>query len=97
MRRLFNKSRNSRQSVAENEAFATLIRVAQEDPEVQEQLPAILRLDNFNRKSAFNTFVEQMRLEQAPGEFVSLIACLLNDAVAEKVLEMITADDSTTA
>jgi hypothetical protein len=96
MRKLSNTSRKSRQSVAENEAFVTLVQVGQEDPEVRQQLTAILRLDNFNRKSALNTFIEQMRLKQAPKEFLSAIACLLDDAVAEKVLETITADVSGT-
>ncbi len=97
MRKILNIFRKSRQSIAENEAFVTLIRVAQEDPEVKEQLAAILRLDDFNRKSALNTFLQQMHLKPAPREFVSAVASLLDDEVAEKVLKILTADDSSTA
>jgi hypothetical protein len=71
-----------------------LLQVAQEDPEVKEQLSAILRLDDFNRKSALNTFLQEMQLKQAPKEFVSAIASLLDDEVAEKALEMLTGDDA---
>jgi hypothetical protein len=88
MRKILNIFRKSRQSIADNETFVTLIRVAQEDPEVKEQLSAILRLDDFNRKSALNTFLQEMQLKQAPREFVE---------VAEKVLEILTDNDSSTA
>ncbi len=77
MKRILNLFRKRTHSIAENEAFVTLIRVAQEDPEVLEQLVAILRLDDFNRKSALNTYLEEMHLKQAPKQFVSAIANLL--------------------
>ena len=94
MKKISDMFRKSGQSIAENEAFVTLIQVAQEDPDVKEQLSAILRLDDFNRKSALNTFLQEMQLKRAPREFVSAIASLLDDEVAEKALEMLTADDA---
>jgi hypothetical protein len=93
MKKLFGMFRKSGQSIAGNEAFVTLIQVAQEDPDVKEQLSSILRLNDFHRKSALNTFLQEMQLKQAPKEFVSAIASLLDDEIAKKALEMLTADD----
>lgn len=75
--------------VAENEAFITLIRVAQEDADVRNQLVAILSLDRFNRESALNTLLNDLRFKQAPEEFVSAIASLLDDDVAQRSLKIL--------
>ncbi len=79
----------ARRPVAENKAFVTLVRVAQEDPEIRTQLQGILSLDAFHRKSALNTFLEQLRYKGAPEVFVSAIAALLDDGVADKVLTLL--------
>ena len=72
-----------------NETFVRLIQVAREDPEIREQLLSILSLDKFNRKSALHSFLEKMRFMKAPEEFLSAIACFLDDQVAEKALELL--------
>ena len=97
MKRILNLCRKSTQSIAENEDFITLIRVAQEDSEIKSQLSSILALDAFNRKSALNTFLEELRLRQAPKEFISAIATLLDEEVAEQVLKILTAENSSRA
>ena len=76
-------------SMESNETFVRLIQVAKEDPEIREQLRSILSLDKFNRKSALHSFLEQMRLRQAPEEFLAAIACFLDDRVAENGLELL--------
>lgn len=88
--KLFNRKTNS---VAEDEAFVTLIRVAQEDADVRNQLLSLLSLDRFNRESALNTLVDDLRLKKAPKELVSAIASLLDDDVAEKTLEILAGED----
>jgi len=88
--KLFNRKTKS---VAEDEAFVALIRVAQEDADVRNQLLSILCLDRFNRESALNTLVDDLRLKKAPKELVSAIASLLDDDVAEKTLEILAGED----
>ena len=73
--------------------FVRLIQIASEDPEIREQILYILSLDAFNRKSALNTFIHNMRLKGAPSEFVSAIACFLDDGVAEKALSILSNDN----
>lgn len=75
------------------EALATLIRAAQQDADFREQLVNLLSLDAFNRHSALNTFLDQLRLKQAPARLESAIAMLLDDKVAEKSLMILTEDD----
>jgi len=69
--------------------LVTLIRVAQEDVGIKKHLLAILSQNKFNRESILNSYLEELRLKQASQEFISAIACLLDDDVAEKVLEIL--------
>jgi hypothetical protein len=78
-----------KQSVADNDAFVTLIRVGQDDPEIHQTLVPILRQPPFHRKSLLNTLLQDMRAQGAPKNLISAIAELLDDAVAEKVAEAI--------
>jgi hypothetical protein len=81
--------RKRTKSVGDNDAFVTLIRVAQDDPEIHQTLMAILRQPPFHRKSLLNTLLQDMRAQGAPKNLISAIAELLDDAVAEKVAEAI--------
>ena len=87
--RLFSKKARS---AGENEAFVRLIQVAGEDPGIRTLILRILSLDAFNRKFALNTLIDDMRLNGAPGEFISAIACFLDDGVAEKALAILSKD-----
>jgi hypothetical protein len=72
-----------------SEPFVTLIRVAQENPDVRSRLLGILSLDTFNRKSALNTLMEDMRLRGAPKALIEAMAGLLDERVAKKTFEML--------
>jgi hypothetical protein len=80
--------------VDKNEPLVALIRVAQEDPEIKIWLTGLLQLDNFNRKSLVNTFLQKLSLEQAPSEFSSAIEILLDDRVAQMALKILTNGES---
>lgn len=81
--------REKRKTVGENDGFVNLIRVAQEDDEIRNRLLAILGQPEFQRKSLLNTFVRDMKFKSAPSELISAIQCLLNDAVAERALDLL--------
>ena len=80
---------NKQKSVGDNDAFVTLIRTAQEDPEIHATLVAILRQTPFHRKSLLNTLLQDMKAQSAPKHLISAMTELLDDAVAEKVAEEI--------
>ncbi len=79
----------SKKSVGDNDAFVTLVKVAQNDPEVHATLVAILGQPPFHRKSLLNRLIQDMRVKGAPRNLISAIAELLDDSVAEKVADVI--------
>jgi len=81
-----------RRSAGEDEAFVRIIQVAGEDPGIRTLLLRILSLDAFNRKSALNTLIDDMKLNGTPREFISAFACFLDDGVAEKALAILRKD-----
>jgi len=54
-----------KKTIGENEIFVTLIRVAQEDPEIRRTLVGILSQKPFQRHSLLNTLVREMKLKGA--------------------------------
>ena len=79
------------------EALVTLIRAAQQDETFREQLVNLLSLDQLNRRSALNTFLDHLQLKQAPRLLESAVAMLLDDSVAQKTLEILTENRSSDA
>lgn len=78
-----------RRTVGDNDAFVTLVRVAQDDPEIRQTLVVLLGQPPFHRKSLLNTLLQDMRAQGAPKYLTSAMAELLDDDVAEKVAEEI--------
>jgi len=76
-------------SAGDDETFIRLIQIARDDPEIRRKILGILHMDTFNRKSALNTFIQQMQLKGAPHDFVSAVSCFLDDQVAEKALAVL--------
>ena len=76
-------------SVAEVDGFITMLRVACEDPSINARLEKILSLPDERRQALVHTLVSDMLIAKAPKEFVEAIACLMDDAVAEKAYEVI--------
>ena len=76
-------------TVAEVDGFITMLRVACEDPSINARLEKILSLPDERRQALVHTLVSDMLIAKAPKEFVEAIACLMDDAVAEKAYELI--------
>ena len=77
------------QPVGDNETFVTLMRVAQEEPEVGKILRAILDQPPFHRRSMLNSLVQDMAMKGADRDFVLAVECLLDDDVAAKAVEFL--------
>jgi hypothetical protein len=75
--------------VTDDENFVALVQVLKEDRKIRSKIEPILSLDPFNRKSVLNTWVEQLKFQQAPGKFIALLSCLIDDDIARKVLQVI--------
>ncbi|MBW1822317.1 MAG: hypothetical protein JRI92_11270 [Deltaproteobacteria bacterium] len=59
--------------VADDENFLALVQVLKEDSKIRSKIEPILSLDQFNRKSALNTWLEQLKYQQAPEKFIALL------------------------
>jgi hypothetical protein len=75
--------------ITADQDFVRLIQVIKEEPEIRQTLRPILELDNFNRKSALHTWLEELRLKKAPLKFKKILSHLLDDEIARKTLEII--------
>jgi len=76
-------------SVADEELFIALMRIAQDEAAIGEQLVSLLSLDDTRRKAELNRIITQMIEKKAPVNFVRAIACFLNDEVATQALAML--------
>ncbi len=82
-------SNKNKRFIAEDENFIALVQVLKEDNKVRSKIEPLLSLDKFNRKSALNTWLEQLKFQQAPEKFIALLSCLLDDDIAKKLLHVI--------
>jgi hypothetical protein len=78
-----------RRTVGEIEGFITLLRAACDDRTVNDALAKLLSLPDERRRALVHTWVSDLIVKQAPKDFIEAIACLLDDAVAEKAYDVI--------
>ena len=76
-------------SVAEVAGFVDLLRAACDDSKVNATLERLLAMPDEKRRGLVHTWVTDLLIEQAPRDFVQAVACLMDDAVAEKTYEVI--------
>ena len=76
-------------TVGEIETFITMLRTACEDDAINERLERLLSMPDQKRQAVVHAWVNDMLIAEAPRDFVSAIACLLDDKVAEKAYEVI--------
>ena len=76
-------------SVGDIERFVDILRVACEDRQINDTLEKLLSLPDRQRRGVLATLLEGMRERGAPADFMSALACLQDDAVAEKAYEVI--------
>jgi hypothetical protein len=60
-----------------------------EDDTVYERLERLLALPDQKRQALVHAWVTDLLIAQAPSDFIQAIACLLDDAIAEKAYEVI--------
>jgi hypothetical protein len=76
-------------TVGEIETFITMLRAACEDQTVYQRLERLLSMPDEKRQAVVHAWVNDMLIAEAPRDFISAIACLLDDKVAEKAYEVI--------
>ncbi len=80
---------NPPRSVAEIEGFVGLLKAACEDPQINATLERLLVMSDQQRQGVVHAWVTDLLIAEAPREFVQAVACLIDDAIAEKAYEVI--------
>jgi hypothetical protein len=76
-------------SVAEVQGFIDLLMAACNDAKINATLERLLAMPNENRKGLVHAWVTDLIVEEAPKPLIEAVACLMDDAVAEKAYEVI--------
>jgi hypothetical protein len=71
------------------EGFVNLLRAACNDVKVHTSLERLLSMPDEKRQTLVHNWVTDLIVAGAPQDFVQAIACLSDDAVAEKAYEVI--------
>ena len=83
------RSNAKQRTVGEIGGFIELLRAACEDRNMNAALEKLLSLPDERRRAFVDGWVRDLLISEAPKEFIEAIACLVDDAVAEKVYEVI--------
>ena len=76
-------------SVAEIEGFVGPLAAACSDPKINATLEKLLAMPDERRRGLVHAWVSDLIIEEAPRDLVEAVACLIDDAVAEKAYEVI--------
>ncbi len=76
-------------SVADIEGFVGLLKAACEDPQINTTLERLLAMPDAQRQGVVHAWVSDLLIAKAPREFIEAVACLMDDAVAEKAYAVI--------
>jgi len=79
----------SSRTVGEIEGFISLLRAACEEERVNAPLQELLSRPDDERRTFVHQWVSDLLIKEAPKDFIEAIACLADDAVAEKAYEVI--------
>ena len=80
---------SSPRSVAEIDGFVSLLAAACHDAKINATLQRLLAMPDEKRRGLVHAWVTDLLIEKAPSDFVQAVACLMDDAVAEKAYEVI--------
>jgi len=76
-------------SVADIDAFVDLLKAACADEKINTTLQRLLEMPDAKRQGVVHAWVTDLMIAEAPREFIEAVACLMDDAVAEKAYEAI--------
>jgi len=76
-------------SVAEVDGFVDLLRAACNDERINSTLRRLLEMPDGKRQGVVHAWLTDLLIEGAPKEFTQAVACLMDDAIAERAYEAI--------
>ena len=76
-------------SVAEVDGFVDLLRAACNDERINSTLRRLLEMPDGRRQGVVHAWLTDLLIEGAPKPFTQAVACLMDDAIAERAYEAI--------
>jgi hypothetical protein len=76
-------------SAADITAFVDLLKAACNDDKVNATLRRLLEMPDSKRQGVVHAWLTDLLIEGAPGDFTQAVACLMDDAIAERAYEAI--------
>jgi len=76
-------------TVADVEGFVSLLLAACNDSRINTTLERLLAMPDEKRRGLVHAWVTDLIIEEAPRDLLQAVACLMDDAVAEKAYEII--------
>jgi hypothetical protein len=71
------------------ESIKMLLRAIDRDPVINKKVTRLLKMDSYPRHIVLSSWLEQLRLNNAPNTLTQTLSYLFDDVVAEKVLSLI--------
>ena len=66
-----------------------LLQAIRHDPVINKKVGIILKMDAYPRRLVLNTWLEQLRRRNAPGQLTQTLSILFDDTIAQKFYELI--------
>ena len=76
-------------SQEEEDTLITLLRVAQEDEAIKDQIMTIVNLNALNRKKVVDLLVVYLKNKEAPDDFIEAILSLENESIVTKIRDVL--------
>ncbi|MDH4149899.1 MAG: hypothetical protein OEW79_04315 [Betaproteobacteria bacterium] len=76
-------------SVADIDGFVGPLKAACADEKINATLQRLLAMPDARRQGLVHAWITDLLIEGAPREFTQAVACLLDDAIAERAYEAI--------
>ena len=73
----------------EIDSIRHLLLAIRKDPLMNKKVTRLLKLDTYPRRLVLNTWLEQLRLNNAPGKLTKALSILFDENIAQKALKLI--------
>lgn len=80
-------------SISDNDVFVYLLLAAKDDANMRNRLLDVLRKDDINRITEFESWAKMSESKQAPQAFIDALRYLKNTDVAFKAIEVLSTDE----
>ena len=71
------------------ESIKHLLQAIRRDPLMNKKVTGLLKMESYTRRLLLNTWLEQLRLNNAPLKLTQTLSILFDDNIAQKTLKLL--------